>query len=368
MDPTHSGALALKAALGEGQGAAAAALKTRGNDAMVAKNYALAAGLYTEAMAADPNSVVSLNNRAQAYVKLGAYEKAVVDATEVIRRTRGSAPQAAVFRKALFRRAFSLRQQAMPDVAAALADFRELAVEEPDNRSFQAELLRTEAQVAAAAAPAKPPQPPATAAAEEGASLGLTATSTTRKGRRMVVQEVEEDADDLPDVPVPAAAAAARAGAGDSDAAFHAAASAEAEGQQAKKKAAHTRSPTKITLKRPELPAEPPKTVYELEKVWRALRSYPDLFCAYLTSFKKSTYKKVFKDSVSSDLLSSVFASLLQHAEAAPTCAVLKGLAGTAGFGMMLQLLPAADIATLRAIAEKVGGEPAEALRQQYKL
>lgn len=77
---------------------------------------------------------MSLNNRAQAHLKLGAYADAITDATAVLARTRGVRGQEALFRKALFRRGFSLREQAVPDVAAALADFQELVAVEPDNK------------------------------------------------------------------------------------------------------------------------------------------------------------------------------------------------------------------------------------------
>jgi hypothetical protein len=128
-------------------------------------------------------------------------------------------------------------------------------------------------------------------------------------------------------------------------------------------------------LKPPAVPTDLPKTVYELEKVWRALRTFPVLLVEYLAQFKKSTFKKAFKDTVSSELLSSVFAAVRDHAPAAVAVNTLQGIAGMAGFDMTLALLPAGDLAaiaaTLASVAEKGGAEIAgdvAELRALYKL
>ena len=116
------------------------------------------------------------------------------------------------------------------------------------------------------------------------------------------------------------------------------------------------------------MPTDPPKTVFELEKVWRALKSYPDQWAKYLAAFKKSTFKKCFKEAVNPDLLSSVFSALRDHAEPDVVVNTLEGLGGLASFSMTLALLPADDLAAAQAALEKVKeGDRKSALLAKFK-
>ena len=346
-EPSNSAALALLASLSEVAATQAASLKEAGNEAMAEQQFQHAVNLYTQAMAADPTGIVAINNRAQAYLKLGRFAEAVADASSVVHKCRGQAEQLPLLKKALFRRAFSLREAGpAQDLRAARADFAELAQLEPDNRAFQQELARTEAAI-------KAPAPPA--AAEPAASgleaLGMTEKTTVKRAAPAVAEVAGGGGvPKAADAPPPAPAAA---------------------GEGAKKPAPKA-APAKISpLKRPTVPADPPKTVYELEKVWRALKSYPDLFAQYLASFKKSTYKKVFKETLSSELQSSVFLSLRDHASAATAVATLTGIAAMGSFDMTLSLLPADDLALLRQVLDKpevAAHEACAELRAKYKL
>jgi tetratricopeptide (TPR) repeat protein len=343
-EPANSAALALLASLSEVAATQAASLKEAGNEAMAEQQFQHAVNLYTQAMTADPTGTIAVNNRAQAYLKLGRFAEAVADASSVVHKCRGQAEQLPLLKKALFRRAFSLREAGpAQDLRAARADFAELAQLEPDNRAFQQELARTEAAI-------KAPGPPAAA---EPAASGLEALGMTEKTTvKRAVAEVAGGGGvpTAADAPPPAPAAA---------------------GESAKKPAPKA-APAKISpLKRPTVPTDPPKTVYELEKVWRALKSYPDLFAQYLAGFKKSTYKKVFKETLSSELQSSVFLSLRDHASAATVVATLTGIAAMSSFDMTLSLLPAGDLALLRQVLDKpevAAHEACAELRAKYKL
>ena len=346
-EPANSAALALLASLSEVAATQAASLKEAGNEAMAEQQFQHAVNLYTQAMTADPTGTIAVNNRAQAYLKLGRFAEAVADASSVVHKCRGQAEQLPLLKKALFRRAFSLREAGpAQDLRAARADFAELAQLEPDNRAFQQELARTEAAI-------KAPAPPA--AAEPAASgleaLGMTEKTTVKRAAPAVAEVASGGGvPTAADAPPPAPAAA---------------------GESAKKPAPKA-APAKISpLKRPTVPADPPKTVYELEKVWRALKSYPDLFAQYLAGFKKSTYKKVFKETLSSELQSSVFLSLRDHARAATVVATLTGIAAMGSFDMTLSLLPAGDLALLRQVLDKpevAAHEACAELRAKYKL
>jgi hypothetical protein len=72
-----------------------------------------------------------------------------------------------------------------------------------------------------------------------------------------------------------------------------------------------SKEPKRITLSAPPpVPSEPPKTVYELERVWRGLKNHPSLFAEYLCLFKRSTFKRVIKETISPDLISSVLSAV----------------------------------------------------------
>ena len=63
-----------------------------------------------------------------------------------------------------------------------------------------------------------------------------------------------------------------------------------------------------------------------------------DLFAVYLGLFKKSTCKKVFKESVSPDLMSSLLVTLRVHCAPGVVATVLEGISLTAGFDMTLKV------------------------------
>lgn len=108
------------------------------------------------------------------------------------------------------------------------------------------------------------------------------------------------------------------------------------------------------TLKVPEVPSDPPKTLYELERVWRGMKCHPELFAQYLGKFRPGTYKRVFKESLSHDLISSALVSLRDHATSETTIAFLEGLQQSSAFNMLVHTLPMEDIHNLQAIFVKL--------------
>jgi len=120
----------------------------------------------------------------------------------------------------------------------------------------------------------------------------------------------------------------------------------------------------------PEVPQTPPATLYELERNWRALKSNPQLFADYLKTFKTSTFKKVFKESLSSELIASMLVALRDHSDAPSIVAVLGGLAQSSGFDMMVMMLPADDAQNLGAIFSKLDGEDPQVkvLKDKFKV
>ncbi|CAN0069537.1 unnamed protein product, partial [Phaeothamnion confervicola] len=104
-----------------------------------------------------------------------------------------------------------------------------------------------------------------------------------------------------------------------------------------------------------DVPTTPPTTAYELERVWRNIKTRPELLAAYLRTFKPSTFKKVFRQSADADLLSSILATLRDlTAPADPVEAVrfLRGLQKAEGFKMMVMVMGDGDRAAVRAILD----------------
>ena len=107
-------------------------------------------------------------------------------------------------------------------------------------------------------------------------------------------------------------------------------------------------------VKPPTLPTTPPQTVYELERVWRSLKSYPELFAQYLILFKHNTYKKVIKESISPELITSILICLRDYCDVYNIIHILYGLYTISHFNMWLSLLSSDDIYTLYAIFVKL--------------
>lgn len=111
------------------------------------------------------------------------------------------------------------------------------------------------------------------------------------------------------------------------------------------------------SLKRePIVPQEVPKTLYELERAWRGLKDRPDLFAQYLAQNiqKKSIVKKVFKEAISPELLSSVFISLRDYCAVPVILTILGGLSTVNHFSMTLALLAEDDLTCIHTIFQNV--------------
>lgn len=98
-----------------------------------------------------------------------------------------------------------------------------------------------------------------------------------------------------------------------------------------------------------------------LERIWRGLKDRPELFAKYLSVFKKSTYKKVIKESVTPDLLSSVFDALSAHTDSVSRkLSALEGLTEVPNFLLMVSVLPEQDMQRVKAILSQVSDNTIE--------
>ena len=126
-------------------------------------------------------------------------------------------------------------------------------------------------------------------------------------------------------------------------------------------------------VKLSSVPNEAPVTVVEFERHWKLLRSKPDLFVhQYLLKvFKKSTYKKVIKTSISDELLSYVYKNTYEQcvllAPESTTLelsnsaySILKGMtANTDNFAMIVSVLSSQDLEYISNVITELEGHVA---------
>jgi hypothetical protein len=390
-------------------------LKDAGNEALGKDQLDNAVLLYTKALEVDHDNLAALNNRSLALLKLNRFVDAERDASEVLRRDAGNV-------KALYRRGVAQRSLGSPSaLEGALADFDALLAIEPGNKTARAErtkvqqaladlaLSRSRAPAAAttpqktinnrttntniastsaatssttplktASAPGSPSllgpvknptkamspltSPSTSSSTADTAGIGLTARSTTIRKPKTSGSS---------DVPLTTSGGAPP---GTSTTEISPAAASPPAASRVSPRA-HAESAEK-RARMMAAPTQPPKTLYELERVWRGLKSRPDLFAQYLQTFTRSTFREVFKEAITPDLLSSVIAALRSHlVESSPSDAlrVLDGLTDMPKFSMTLALLPSTDEARLReafaALARAVGpGEDVAQVAAKFNM
>jgi len=321
------------------------AAKVAGNLCLGRGDLVGAEAKYSEALALDPANSAALNNRALCRLKVRDWRGACLDAAAVLALEPHNA-------KALYRQAVSLEE--LGQTAQALNALTALLEMEPSNKDALGRRGRLEKKARAAKR--------RTSAKAEGAAHGTLQTpkreslepkaqggggDAAAAAPKMVVAKAEPLISEAP--PQPAAPPATTA----------AAAAAAAPSPQPKvtktvpSKLAASPQP-KIRIKA-AVPTDPPKSMYELERVWRSLKDQPNDRARYLCGFKQATYKKAFKPCQAPDLLSEVVeicATTLATGQGqgpgagpgvgrdlAACCRVLKGLAKTAGFDSMTKLL-----------------------------
>lgn len=334
--------------------AASVRLKDRGNEAMSKHLYVEAVGFYTESIANDAENIISYNNRAQAFLKLSRFVEAERDAA-VVMDACGEDKTSPHYKKAAFRRALASRGMGGKVNVSKAADLlSELVKLDPDNKEFKLEHGRTlQLQMEVMKGKDSPglsnPISPSVDMSERTSTKRVppAAPPASPDAQPMVTTQTI-----LPPQP---------------PAEKEGGASRPAGAPSAKKALMSPPGALRIT---PEVPQTPPATLYELERNWRALKSSPQLFAEHLKTFKASTFKKVFKESLSSELISSMLVALRDHSDAPSIVAVLGGLAQSSGFDMMVMMLPEDDTHKLGAIFSKLDGEDAQVklLKAKYKV
>ena len=353
--------------------------KSLGNDAMKRSDYQEALRLYSKSIEIDSNNIVAISNRSQVHIKLCRYIDAEKDASKVIKMSQDSVfvskfPDIdikGIKSKALFRRGVARKSiGSLPELEKALEDFSMLIQIDPTNKLATSEKNRTEQLIKEKKKNKSPSnsssiQFPSNSDRNHDKSKKnehfdlLSEVKTTRKIKETQILQspdkinepstTNEKLDLTPNSVI---------------------------SPEQKPKSATKRKNNAISIT-PVLPSELPKNVYELERVWRGLKSHPELFASYLKGFKTSTFKKVFNENVSSDLMSSVFVSTRDHlAGKNPQDAfkILNGLSLMDKFELIVSLLPETDIECIKSIfniisvSQIVALQNVDSLRMKFKL
>jgi tetratricopeptide (TPR) repeat protein len=353
-------------------------LKNSGNDALKAGDLQQALKLYTKALDLDSNNTAALGNRAFVNLKLLRFVDAEKDASKVILFTESgeqTIEKRGLLIKALYRRGLARRSMGgKEDLERALSDFNKLLKMDPDNKEASIEKGRTEILIkdknkttggSKVLASNPPPNAKSIAGRGNGSELLFKEVQSVRKPRQVGVAEGQLSSSHLPPSPSDQHVA-------DSYNSQLPPLHPTAHQQKVKSAEKTKKSPVKAA---PSLPEELPKTVYELERIWRGLKGHPELFAAYLAAFKLSTFKKVFNDNVSSDLMSSVFACTRDHiSEKNPDVAarILEGLTQMPKFDLTASLFPEEDLSSIRTILlklrDRIGEEKIQNLAQCFKV
>lgn len=309
--------------------------KTQGNAAMEIGSVQEAIRCYSKAVEVDRSNFAAWNNRALAYIKSAQFTQAEEDAGLVL----ASRAQEELKQKALFRRAEARYRLAGDDrgkLNSALQDLDALR----EKQSAAAQNLRT--QILAKLQPAPSPSP------TKPASNPLPPPPPAASSK--ITEAVAP-----PRPPSPPAQPAV-------------AASKPAKASSATSKAKEGG----IKKVKVSVPSEPPRTLYEFERVWRSLNREPLLRAEYLALFTPASFKRVFKDSIATELLGSVFVALQASRQEALILRVLGELGKLPMLSFALTMLPQeetaalADILSVMQASTAVDGEAVQKLVGLY--
>lgn len=366
--PNSEDILKLSESVTKAMNAAAISWKDVGNDMMKNGSYEEAIRCYSKAMELDETNILFFNNRSQAYLKLNQYVSAEKDANVVIATCEKiqEKEKSDQYKKALFRRALARRGMgsSAPDINGSsfsllqcIEDLKLLLSLEPGNKAAEIELAKSnqllQEQRKAVTKSPKTTQAPSSVKADESKQKSESQNDLEMKpvATRRRVKPTEEtsnsdnavkesivvnDVNMKPVSPVKIA---------------------DESTVKSNDSIGDAKKLSTVRAKESNIPTEPPKTEYEFERVWRSLRTQPALFMQYVSTFKSSTFRKVFKaGSISSDLLSSMLHIFLDftHVHTKLVGMLLESLAEVNNFGMILILMPEEDLKCVQAIIAKL--------------
>eukprot|EP01038_Epipyxis_sp_PR26KG_P010457 gene10457-14045_t len=324
-------------------------LKEKGNKSMTSHDYIMAIDYYSQAINIDINNINVYNNRAMAYLKLLKFNEADKDASYVIKNNDNNEEETfkkSRLSKALYRRAQALIGQSKNNgdknkIQAAYDDLLLLLKIDPNNKPAENELKRVKGLL--------------DTSSNNNSSKKNNSSNNSFLAERSTRKKTD---DNIIHSPVTVSSTAPSSPVSENISSNNTSINKKKSSPSSKlhdSLSTSTVAAANIISNNFQIPVEPPKTTYELERVWRGLKDKPAAFADYISSFKKSTFKKVFKETVSPDLISSMMISLCDHtSNKKSVIKSLEGFATISSFGLTLSLLPQQDLDVLKKIFDQL--------------
>ena len=355
--------------------------KELGNQSCTNGDYTQAISYYSESIAHDSTHYPSYCNRAQAYLKLNKFDLVIQDTTVVVDSVSATVDKALLI-KAYYRRSQAykgLSSDNSSHVLIALNDIEHILSLESTNKIAlsEREILKKLLEQATTEENRKnklkkesignnnnviptvsTPVTPAVSRPEEKvikspapvttpSASGLTERNTTKRvGNNTPATAAKPDI--IPTTPVPTARVTAPVSSTPS--------SDKASFNQAEvvSKALNYQENAM------QIPTEAPATVVEFERHWKLLRMKPDVFISkyLLKVFKKSTWKKVIKSSLSDQLISFILKHtyeqcIVMNAQPNDAYSILKGMSNNNdSIDMIVSVMSAEDTRYIQLIID----------------
>eukprot|EP00743_Colponemidia_sp_Colp-15_P006892 GILK01007439.1.p1 GENE.GILK01007439.1~~GILK01007439.1.p1 ORF type:complete len:483 (-),score=105.49 GILK01007439.1:112-1476(-) len=350
--------------------------KAKGNKAFQSGKYEQAIDMYSQCLEMDvcranhETASILLSNRAIAYIKVGKFTKAESDCTESIALN-------STYVKSWLRRGAARRD--LKKFREALADFEMVQKLSPDDQTVQEEINRTHR---------------IRDKLRESAlkSLRDVKRIPTKPRRVINIQEtdgrvkpqVSFDSTDEPSVPSSVSAPKPIVELQTSHSKIHdLTVGSQAESSQAPKAPADsssTAAAVKLVAGRsitPTVPTVPPKTFYELQRIWSSFKGDLSLCAKYLQVIPPESFPRLFREDLEPDMLSNILAAcdvILSRSEPSLTVQVLTNLMSVRRFDVTVQFLESKDKTAIRSTlkqlqqAQVLSSDQLQALQQSYRV
>eukprot|EP01102_Stenamoeba_stenopodia_P008827 TRINITY_DN2583_c0_g1_i2.p2 TRINITY_DN2583_c0_g1~~TRINITY_DN2583_c0_g1_i2.p2 ORF type:complete len:423 (-),score=115.06 TRINITY_DN2583_c0_g1_i2:26-1294(-) len=271
--------------------------KEKGNALFSQKQYKEAIEAYTKSIELDPDNTIYWSNRALAHLNLSNYRATIDDCSKAILLDSANV-------KAYLRRATAYK--ALNSPALALIDLQKASSLEPSNKQIIKDL--DDIKKILSTMPAMPEQTiPASSTIQELPSTTdktpttPTSSSVTEVGEDFLLRPTTQKSSTSASTNLPSSTKPAKE---ETPTNKITVIPTEAKKPTAKKISSNVIVPRVFNVK-PRVPTSPPATAYEFETTWRELKSDLSLLHTYIKLIDPKSYAALFKDALSSPILSS---------------------------------------------------------------
>lgn len=318
--------------------------KDQGNAAFKQRDFSEAVRLYTlaiECQCEDATLVASLyNNRAMAQLKVGAampegsierfssFKTALADTTTVLKTEPGNV-------KALFRKGQAY--MGLDEYEHAARELTEVVKLQPTNKAAKTELAQANAKLAQIKTVESAMAQHLAGGDEDGADAESSivmpgSSSKSSGGKGPMISEVGANETKK----TTSKKKGKKGSSGSKPMIIEEVETKPSSGSSAKPKSSPKSSPrgapAPLKIGKPSVPSTPPVSSTAFEQQYNRLRKYPELFCEYLRMIKPETLPKLFRSSITAEMLGAIVSCLSteylgKHEMAKEAFAVMRNLA-----------------------------------------